>query len=183
MDIVYRKTSFKRKFSWFLMLSMNKQFRWLKVAYYIGKQFYEEHVYATRGLYTITVTGFDERSFAEEAYDVTIFSMPCNVPQVWLPVNETSWLRPERVPKVFRSKSYQVASMSILVWIGFKVYFFCSAHFDDVIIFIWREHRDTSKLNHSFANNYTISIMFQILSPKTIMLTVLQFYLILINTF
>ena len=81
---------------------------------YIGKQFYEEHVFMTRGLYPVTVTGFDERSYAEETLDVTIFNMPCKVPQVWLPVNETSWLRAERVPKVFRSKSYQVASMSIL---------------------------------------------------------------------
>lgn len=81
---------------------------------YIGKQFYEEHVYGQRGLYTVTVTGFDERNFAEATLDVTIFKMPCKVPQVWLPVNETSWLRPERVPKVFRSKSYQVAAISVL---------------------------------------------------------------------
>lgn len=86
----------------------------VKAIDYVGKQFYEEHVYNVRGLFEVTVTGFDERSFAEKILPVTIFRMPCKVPKVWLPVNETSWLRPERVPKVFRSKSYQVASMTIL---------------------------------------------------------------------
>ena len=81
---------------------------------YVGKQFFEVHVYMVRNLYRMTVTGFDERSYAEESLDLTIFSMPCKVPSVWLPVNETSWLRPERIPIVFRSKSYQVASMSVL---------------------------------------------------------------------
>ena len=66
------------------------------------KNFDITHVYEVRGLYKVIVTGFDERSYAEESLDVTIFRMPCKVPQVWLPVNETSWLRPERVPKNYR---------------------------------------------------------------------------------
>ena len=66
------------------------------------KNFDINHVYEVRGLYKVIVTGFDERSYAEENLDVTIFRMPCKVPQVWLPVNETSWLRAERVPKNYR---------------------------------------------------------------------------------
>ena len=66
------------------------------------KNFDITHVYEVRGLYKVIVTGFDERSYAEESLDATIFRMPCKVPQVWLPVNETSWLRPERVPKNYR---------------------------------------------------------------------------------
>jgi len=37
------------------------------------------HTYLTRGLYQVTVTGFDERSYAETTLDVTIFRMPCKV--------------------------------------------------------------------------------------------------------
>lgn len=78
------------------------------------KSFDINHIYEVQGLYKVTVTGFDERGYAEENLDVTIFKMPCKVPQVWLPVNETSWLRAERVPKNYRSKPYQVASSSVL---------------------------------------------------------------------
>ena len=69
---------------------------------YVAKEFFEEHVFQTRGLYTMTVTGFDERSYADTTLDLTIFKMPCKVPMVWLPVNETSYARPERIPVVFR---------------------------------------------------------------------------------
>ena len=48
----------------------------------VVKSFEAVHTYVTRGLYTVTVTGFDERSYAEESLDVTIFRMPCKVPQV-----------------------------------------------------------------------------------------------------
>ena len=36
------------------------------------------------------------------------------VPMVWLPVNETSWLRPERVPTSLMSKPLQVKKSNIL---------------------------------------------------------------------
>ena len=81
---------------------------------HVAKNFDINHVFEVQGLYKVIVTGFDERGYAEESLDVTIFRMPCKVPQVWLPVNETSWLRPERVPKNYRSKPYQVASASVL---------------------------------------------------------------------
>ena len=74
----------------------------------VAKNFYVNHTYFFRGLYQVIVTGFDERSYAETTLDCTIFRMPCKVPSVWLPVNETSWLRPERVPKNYASKNLQV---------------------------------------------------------------------------
>ena len=79
-----------------------------------SKDFMADHKYTSRGVYTVFVTGFDERSYAEESLDITIFRMPCKVPLVWLPVNCTSWSRPERIPQTHKSKQYQVASMAIL---------------------------------------------------------------------
>ena len=97
----------------------------------VAKNFYVNHTYFTRGLYQVIVTGFDERSYAEAVLDCTIFRMPCKVrltssqlslkcfndpcqvPSVWLPVNETSWLRPERVPKNYMSKNLQVKGSSL----------------------------------------------------------------------
>jgi hypothetical protein len=78
------------------------------------KTFDDSHVYAARGLYQVTVTAFDEINYAEAMLKVTIFKMPCKVPQVWLPVNTTSWARPQDIPVRFRSKSFQVASMSVV---------------------------------------------------------------------
>lgn len=89
----------------------------------VMKNFLVDHTYLERGLYQVIVNGFDERSYAERTLDVTIFRMPCKVsailcptvppslqvPSVWLPVNETSWLRPERVPKSYMSKPLQVS--------------------------------------------------------------------------
>ena len=97
----------------------------------VAKTFDLNYTYTTRGLYDVTVSGFDERGFAEEKLGVTIFRMPCKVPQVWLPENCTSWLREDRIPKNIQSKPYQVASMSILecnqtvetsmLWTAYKV--------------------------------------------------------------
>lgn len=97
----------------------------------VAKTFNLNHTYIVRGLYKVTVTGFDERNYAEESLGVTIFKMPCKVPQVWLPENQTSWLRPEMIPKSIKSKPLQVASMSVLecnrtvetsmLWTAYKV--------------------------------------------------------------
>ena len=98
----------------------------------VAKTFDLNHTYIVRGLYQVTVTGFDERNYAEESLGVTIFKMPCKVPQVWLPENQTSWLRPEMIPKSIKSKPLQVASMSVLecnrtvetsmLWTAYKVF-------------------------------------------------------------
>ena len=80
----------------------------------VSKTFDDTHVYAERGLYQITVTAFDEINYAEALLKVTIFKMPCKVPLVWLPVNTTSWARPQDIPIQFRSKPFQVASMSVV---------------------------------------------------------------------
>ena len=90
---------------------------------YVWKTFEVPHIYNFRGLYNIMINGFDERSYAEETHHITVFKMPCKVPKVntgtqlkgsvnvqskvWLPVNETSWKRPERIPKTMMSKPYQ----------------------------------------------------------------------------
>jgi hypothetical protein len=91
------------------------------------KSFHTNHTFLVRGLYEVVVSGFDERSFAEATLDCTIFRMPCKViitvftnadcwqvPSVWLPVNETSWLRPERVPKNYMSKNLQVDRVALI---------------------------------------------------------------------
>ena len=95
------------------------------------KSFDVTHVYAARGLYQVTVNAFDDINAATASLSVTIFKMPCQVPQVWLPVNTTSWAAPTVVPIQFRSKMFQVASMSvvqcnitvvpILEWLAFRV--------------------------------------------------------------
>jgi hypothetical protein len=95
------------------------------------KNFDVTHTWAARGLYQVTVTAFDSIQRAQTTTPVTIFKMPCQVPKVWLPVNTTSWAAPSVVPVQFRSKQFQVASMSIvqcnvtvvpvLEWLAFKV--------------------------------------------------------------
>ena len=80
----------------------------------VKKQFHFNHKYMKRGLFTVTVTGFDERSYAEQSLDITIFRKPCKVPKVWLPVNHTSWDRPEQIPYSYKSKQYQVVAMAFL---------------------------------------------------------------------
>ena len=78
----------------------------------VAKNFDIFHIYEVRGIYKLEVTGFDERSFDQEVLDVTIFRIACKVPQVWLPINQTSWKRSELVPKVLISKPHKVVSMS-----------------------------------------------------------------------
>ena len=90
---------------------------------YVTKTFVVPHVYNTRGFYKvpinsstnlqfntqILINGYDERSYAEAEHHITVFKMPCKVPRVWLPSNQTSWTRPERIPKTPMSKPFQVA--------------------------------------------------------------------------
>ena len=49
---------------------------------YVWKTFEVPHIYNFRGLYTIKINGFDERSYAEESHHITVFKMPCKVPKV-----------------------------------------------------------------------------------------------------
>ena len=76
----------------------------------VAKEFDASHTYIQRNLYRMHVFGFDERNYAEAFLDLTIFRMPCTAPKVWLPKNQTSFLKWDAVPMVHRSKSYQVAA-------------------------------------------------------------------------
>ena len=74
------------------------------------KQFDTEHVYIQRNIYRMHVFGFDERNYAEAFLDLTIFRMPCTSPRVWLPKNQTSFLKWDAVPMIHRSKQFQIAA-------------------------------------------------------------------------
>ena len=63
-----------------------------------------------RGLYKFHVFGFDERNYAEAMLDLTIFKLQCNAPFVYLPENQTSFLNWDKVPMIWKSKSFQVAA-------------------------------------------------------------------------
>jgi hypothetical protein len=56
------------------------------------------------------VFGFDERNYAEAFLDLTIFRLPCNAPMVWIPENQTSFLKWDKVPMIWKSKGFQTAA-------------------------------------------------------------------------
>jgi hypothetical protein len=58
------------------------------------------------------VYGFDERQYAEVFLDILIFNMDCNMPKVWIPVNQTSYLKWQLVPENLRSKGFQTSAIS-----------------------------------------------------------------------
>ena len=70
--------------------------------------------FSDRGLYRMHVFAFDERNYAEAFLDLTIFKMPCTAPNVFLPENHTSFLYPEKIPKNWRSKAFQVAAKAAI---------------------------------------------------------------------
>ena len=74
------------------------------------KNFDVTHVYQKRGMYKMHVYGFDERYYSEALLDLTIFRLPCNAPNVFLPKNHTSFANLEAIPKVWKSKSFQTPS-------------------------------------------------------------------------
>ena len=74
------------------------------------KTFSLSYTYAKRGLYRMHVFGFDERNYAESILDLTIFRLPCHAPHVWLPENQTSYLHWDKIPMIWKSKSFQVAA-------------------------------------------------------------------------
>ena len=74
------------------------------------KEFRLTHTYTRRGLYSFRVFGFDERNYAEALMDLTIFKMDCMVPMVFIPDNQTSFLNWDRIPMIWKSKSFQVAA-------------------------------------------------------------------------
>ena len=56
------------------------------------------------------VYGFDERNYAEAILDLTIFKLDCNAPSVFIPVNTTSFLYWDKIPMIWRSKTFQIAA-------------------------------------------------------------------------
>ena len=60
------------------------------------------------------VFGFDERNYAETFLDLTIFRLPCNAPLVWIPDNQTSFLKWNAIPTVWKSKNFQVAARAVV---------------------------------------------------------------------
>lgn len=65
-----------------------------------------------RGNYKVHVYGFDERYYAEALLDILVFRMSCDMPQVWIPDNQTSFLKLDAVPTIWKSKSFSKQAMS-----------------------------------------------------------------------
>lgn len=84
----------------------------LNVCFLFHQIKYENFFYRKRGLYSIHCFGYDERNYAEIIFPVTIFRMPCDVPKVHIPNNQTSWLKWDAVPMIPKSKSYQQVAIS-----------------------------------------------------------------------
>ena len=56
------------------------------------------------------VYGFDERNYAEAILDLTIFKLDCNAPSVFIPENTTSFLHWDKIPMIWKSKTFQIAA-------------------------------------------------------------------------
>ena len=67
---------------------------------YVWKTFEVAHIYNIRGLYSITINGFDERSYAEESHHITVFKMPCKVPKVKVELRGLSTVIPAMVQRL-----------------------------------------------------------------------------------
>ena len=53
------------------------------------------------------VFGFDKRQYVETFHSVTVFKLPCNIPDVYLPINFTAYDRLDQVPTIKRSVEFQ----------------------------------------------------------------------------
>ena len=60
----------------------------------------------------MNVIGFDERNFAESSLTVAVFGIDCLQPAAWISDNHTSVEMVDAIPKMARSKSFQVQAYS-----------------------------------------------------------------------
>ncbi len=68
-----------------------------------------------RGNYKVHVYGFDERQYAEQFLDILVFKAECSMPLVWIPINQTSYIKWDQIPTVMRSKGFQTQGLSDVV--------------------------------------------------------------------
>ena len=55
----------------------------------------------------VKVYGYDERQYAENFLDILVFQLDCSMPFVWIPNNQTSYVKWEAIPRNWRSKAFQ----------------------------------------------------------------------------
>ena len=55
-------------------------------------------------MYKVHAKAYDIRHYYEDMKEVTIFKLPCNIPEIWIPLSFTSLEKPELVPSKFRSQ-------------------------------------------------------------------------------
>ena len=58
-------------------------------------------------MYEVKVFGFDKRQYTETFFPVTVFRIPCNIPEVYLPVNFTAYDRLDQMPTIKKSQEFQ----------------------------------------------------------------------------
>ena len=61
------------------------------------------------------VFGFDERYYAEAFLDLTIFRINCEAPSLWIPNNQTSFIKWDAVPMIWKSKTFQVVAKASII--------------------------------------------------------------------
>ena len=76
------------------------------------KEFACNHTYIRRGNYKVHVYGYDERQYAENFLDILVFQLDCSMPFVWIPNNQTSYLKWEAIPRNWKSKPFQTQAIS-----------------------------------------------------------------------
>lgn len=69
-------------------------------------------MFRKQGLFDVNVQAFDKRHFCEESIAVTVFKMPCSAPIAYLPINQTSFERWDRIPEYKRSASFQYSGFA-----------------------------------------------------------------------
>lgn len=64
-------------------------------------------MFRDQGVYEAKAFGFDQRQYVESFISVTVFRIPCNVPEVYLPLNFTAYDRLDQIPTMKKSQEFQ----------------------------------------------------------------------------